>query len=382
MSDDAMPSWLAGDQALAGFVRDIPANQPVALDTEFQWSSTYYPVLALVQFGISRQCVGVADALAIREWQPLSRLLSSPDHQIILFSGANDLPLMVQACGGAAACLPTNLFDVQLASAFCGGGMLSPSLKRVVSQLLGIELDKHETRSDWTKRPLTASQMAYAGGDVALLPELVGIFSQQLSSNGNLAAFQEEMAALCAPEFYVETPVSKAWQRLKNFHALPSEASRSRARALAAWREGYARQRNLPRAWILADEQLLWLAEHNPKSGTAMAAMPPAGHGAGRHNHEAILDALASATIGEEDKPLPVLKPFQREKLAALKNRLAGLVASRAESRNIPAELLASKRELEGMLFNYLTGRPYRTSRLFSGWRAQLLLPTMDDILG
>ncbi len=75
-------------------------------------------------------------------------------------------------------------------------------------------------------------------------------------------------------------------------------------------------------------------------------------------------------------------RPVQREKLAALKNRLAGLVASRAESRNIPAELLASKRELEGVVFNYLAGRPYRVGRLFTGWRAQLLMPTMDDILG
>ena len=382
MSDTMMPEWLSSAQALAGFAGEIPENQPVALDTEFQWSSTYYPVLALVQFGIDRQHVGVADALAIEEWQPLSRLLSSPSHQIILFSGANDLPLMVRACGGAEACLPANLFDVQLASAFCGGGMLSPALKRVVSQLLGIELDKHETRSDWTRRPLTDSQMAYAGGDVALLPELACIFTQQLASNGNLAAFQEEMAALCTPDFYAETPAEKAWQRLRNFHALPSENARARARALATWREEYARRRNLPRAWILGDEQLLWLAEHNPRSGTAMSAMPPAGHGAGRHNHDAILETLAKAEPGEEDKPLPQLKPVQREKLAALKNRLAGLVASRAESRNIPAELLASKRELEGVVFNYLAGRPYRVGRLFTGWRAQLLMPTMDDILG
>ncbi len=376
-----MPQWLDSDRALADFVRGLPAGQPVALDTEFDWTKTYYPMLALLQLGTDRERIGVADALAIRDWRPLRDLLAADDRQIILFSGHNDLPLLVHTCGGPEACLPKKLFDVQLASVFCDGESVSPSLKSVVQAQLGIELDKHETRSDWTKRPLTESQLAYAAGDVALLPELATLFANKLAENGNAAAFQEEMSLWEKPEAYAETPVESAWKRFKNFNILQTNEIRMRVRTLAAWREATARQKNLPRNWILSDGQINWLANRNPQSGSQMAAMPPSGHGAGRHHHDAILAALHNATPAQEDRKILSVRPALRAKLNMMKERLAGLVSSRAKTHHMPEELLASRRELEALATDRLIGLPLRESRLLTGWRAQLLQPALGEIL-
>ena len=377
-----MPEWLDSDRALADFAGAIPAGQPVALDTEFDWTRTYYPVLALLQIGIDRERVGVVDALAVRDWRPLRDLLADGGHRIVVFSGGHDLPLMVRACGGPEACLPKNVFDVQVAGVFCGGKSVSPALKAVVLEQLGIELDKHETRSDWTKRPLTDSQLAYAAGDVALLPELAARFDAMLAENGNADAFADEMSLWERPEAYAEPPAELAWRRLKNFNSFNNNDARTRARVLAVWREKSARQRNLPRGWILSDEQITWLANYNPQSANQMSAMPQGPHGAGRHQRDEMLAAMRDATPAPEDKGAPPIRAsYLRARMNVMRERLFGLVASRAKARHVPEEFLASHRELEAVAYNRLTGLPYRESRIFTGWRADLLQPVLDEIL-
>jgi len=377
-----MPTWLDNDRALADFVGSLPAGRPVALDTEFDWTKSYYPVLALVQIGIDRERIGVADALAIRDWRPLRDILTDADRRILLFSGGNDMPLLVRTCGGPKVCLPRNIFDVQLASVFCGGEKLSPSLKAVVQAQLGIELDKNETRSDWTMRPLTDSQIAYAAGDVALLPELAARFADRLAENGNADAFADEMSLWERPEAYAEAPAELAWRRLKSFNSYSINIVRTRARVLAGWREKAARQRNLPRGWILSDEQLTWLASQNPQNAAQMNAMPFAGHGAGRHHRDEMLAVLREAKPAPEDMGTPPIKTsYLRARMNVMRERLIGLVDSRAKTRHIPEELLASHRELETIIYNRLTDRPYRESRIFTGWRAALLQPVLDEIL-
>src|SRR3546814_10057755 len=66
---------------------------------------------------------------------------------------------------------PHVLFDTQIAAAFVGMG-LGISYRALVAELVGVELDKGETRSDWLQRPLTASQYSYAALDVVYLKTL------------------------------------------------------------------------------------------------------------------------------------------------------------------------------------------------------------------
>ena len=195
-----MIKWIDSSSAFAEYCRSLPPGVPVAVDTEFDWQRSYYPVFALLQIGVDRENAALVDPFAVDDWTPLKELLTDSSRRKILFSGGNDLPILVRACGGPEACIPANVFDVQSAYLFLGESQ-NVALKWVVKEELDIELDKSETRSDWTMRPLTAKQLEYAAGDVVLLPEVAQKVEKRLQDSGNLEFFLEEMAERhCRPE--------------------------------------------------------------------------------------------------------------------------------------------------------------------------------------
>src|SRR4029078_3375013 len=85
--------------------------------------------------------------------------------------------------GGAAL---RGLLDTQIAAAFAG---LGPSLSyaALVKTLLGVELAKHETRTDWLRRPLSPDQLRYAAEDVEDLPALAAELHERLRALGRVA---------------------------------------------------------------------------------------------------------------------------------------------------------------------------------------------------
>ena len=95
-----MSKWIAEDSDLAAYCRGLPPGRSVALDTEFDWTRTFYPVFALLQIGVGREETALVDALAIRDWSPLAELLADATRPKIVFGGVNDLPILVRACGG------------------------------------------------------------------------------------------------------------------------------------------------------------------------------------------------------------------------------------------------------------------------------------------
>ena len=77
---------------------------------------------------------------------------------------AGDLLLFATRYGVRA----TNVFDTQLAAGFVGHG-ISMAYDRLVERALGVALQHNETFSDWSRRPLTEAQIAYAADDVRYL---------------------------------------------------------------------------------------------------------------------------------------------------------------------------------------------------------------------
>ena len=66
----------------------------------------------------------------------------------------------------------------------------------LASELLGKEISKQETRSDWTRRPLSEAQCQYAKDDVLVLEPLYEILSEQLDKAGRLDWMREEMQSI------------------------------------------------------------------------------------------------------------------------------------------------------------------------------------------
>ena len=61
--------------------------------------------------------------------------------------------MLMAACGA----IPATVFDTQIVAGFLG--MSTPSLARLVDQMLGVSLPKADRLSDWLVRPISDNQV-------------------------------------------------------------------------------------------------------------------------------------------------------------------------------------------------------------------------------
>src|SRR6185503_19793611 len=93
------------------------------------------------------------------------------------------------------------------------------SYQRLVRELLGIELAKGETRTDWLRRPLSPAQVESAAQDVELLLPLYRQLRPKLEESGRLAWLLEEAQRLREPARFLPLP-KDAYLRLGSLGSL------------------------------------------------------------------------------------------------------------------------------------------------------------------
>src|SRR5256714_8231958 len=187
---------------LADLVHRLQGVERYAIDTEFHRERTYWPKLALIQLAWEGN-VELIDPFAV-DVAPLAELLSS-NAVAIAHAADQDLEVLDRACGRG----PAKLFDTQLAAGFLG--FSSPSLTSLAEKLLEIRLPKGDRLTDWSRRPLTDSQLSYAAADVADLLALAGIVRRRLEKSGRLAWAQEEGGELLRPPRGAQGPDNGWW---------------------------------------------------------------------------------------------------------------------------------------------------------------------------
>lgn len=326
------------------------------LDTEFARTETFRPRLCLVQIA-AQGAAWCIDTLAGLDTAPLWRAIASAGAMKVMHAAKQDLEVLALSFGG----LPGPLFDTQIAAALLGHPPQA-GYATLVEAEFGVRLDKTQTRTDWSRRPLTTAQLAYAGDDVAWLPELARLLRERLAAQGRLAWAEEDSAALLDPALYGVRP-ERAFERLAGleYQPVPMQA---RARRLAAWREIRADQADRPRQWILSDQALLALASAAPPDLAGIEALQIMAPGAIRNSGTAILAELRAA---EADLASGTLTLTQLPRPAAPDNgnlkRLAGVVQKAAAEVGIAAEILATRSEMTALLRGSRTLRPLR------GWR-------------
>lgn len=363
---------LATDVELAELAQRWAALSELALDTEFVFEKTFWPRPGLVQLAANGE-TALVDAIAISDFAPLARLLLAPTIEKVVHSGSGDALLLERMCG----CRPQPLFDTQVAAAFAGLGA-SLSYAALVEKLLGKKLGKHETRTDWTRRPLSPDQLRYAAEDVADLLEVAGLLRTRLTELGRLDWVREESAAQSAGDPERERP-ENAWRRLRGFDRLPPRV-RVVARELARWRELAARERDLPRGFVLADETLVALARRGalePAEAKKLPAFDLRRHAAFVPLWIAALaDAEAAAdSAPPEDEPAPTAP---RDELERRDRALAGIVERKAKALELPPELLLSRRQREALLSGG-DGSTALSERL-TGFRRELFADALADL--
>ena len=259
----------------------------------------------------------------------------------------------------------SNLMDTQI----CAGLLGHPAqigYAGLSSELLNVAISKDQTRTDWSRRPLTDAQLHYAAEDVVHLPKLHELLKQQLIDKGRYEWALEDSAALSDISLYKPDPES-AWRRVKSIPYIPSD-QQARARALSEWRENRAVELDKPRQWILADKTLLQIADANPADASALERLsevpPPVARKQGRKLLSILAAANAAFTRGEVSYQQQIP---DRDLDKALSKKLTGIVREQAEQLGFAAEILASKRDINALL------RGSTKSRVTTGWRKAII---------
>src|SRR6267378_4135427 len=265
-------SLITDSGALAAFCDRQREVEFVAVDTEFMRERTFWPILCVVQVAGPDEAVAI-DALAPGiELAPLLALMADAKILKVFHAARQDLEIFFQLSG----LVPHPIFDTQVAAMVCGFGDAA-SYETLVKRLARANLDKASRFTDWAHRPLTERQVQYALADVVHLRTVYDRLQQLLDENGRAGWFEEEMANLVDPAIYRSEP-AEAWRRFR-IRGRADQRFLGVLRALAAWREKAAQQRDLPRGRIMRDEAVLEIATHAPKTIETLARTRSLGKG-------------------------------------------------------------------------------------------------------
>src|SRR6202789_1618116 len=275
----------------AGAHLEVPNSS--GLDTQFPRERTFFPKLCLVQLAAAG-AVWCVDTLRVGGLEPLVPALTAPSSRKVIHAARQDL----EAFYLNVKRVISPVFDTQIAAGCIG---LKPQIgyADLVKTLLDVPLAKGQTRTDWSKRPLTAAQLEYAADDVKYLNEVADRLRERLRALGREQWVIEDCRALEDPSLYEPAPAD-AWKRLRSLHKV-APAMRARAKVLAVWREKTARLKNLPRGWVLDDEALFRTAESLPATPAALAATFSSRRPMSEALAEDLLDALRDRPGGARD---------------------------------------------------------------------------------
>jgi ribonuclease D len=334
------------------------AGRPwIALDTEFLRTRTYYARLCLLQIHDGEKS-WLVDVPELDSLESLRGVFFDRGVKKVLHSARQDLETLYGAFGD----VPTPVWDTQIAAALLGHG-LQTGYATLVETLTGRRLPKAHTRADWCRRPLPPELREYAVDDVVDLAIVFEMLEARLASEGRLDWLAEECARLADPAVYRGAP-EDAWRGFGAGAHLPPAAQHC-LRALLVWRETVAQHRDLPRAWIVPDAALIGIAREIPASAEALAAIADVPEPFVRRYATAVLRVLREAQVpgaaaiweaGER------LSPEERNRV----QDLLGFLKRVAEKNHVAPELLATRREAEGLM------RGRDDARLLNGWRREL----------
>jgi len=349
-------------EQLDDVLAEVRAAARMALDTEFLREKTYFAKLCLAQVATPDR-VFLLDPTRGLDLARLSELLADPAIEVVVHAGWQDLQLFYQRNG----CVPANVFDVQLAAGFAG---LSASLAygRLVQEVLGVELEKGEAYTDWCRRPLTDKQVRYAADDVRYLLPAADRIKAKLAELGRGQWLAEEMRWLETAEAYAAD--EEIWRKVAGQGTL-SPRQTATLRELAHWREDVAAQRDLPRGWLIKDATLVEIARRAPSSVPELKTI----RGIDTREAERSGPGILQAVQRGQEAP-PVKRPPAPNKTLQVRARMiAGLadavLRARSEEAGIAPELVASRSDVDALLFSVLSGRGDGdgTNRLLHGWR-------------
>lgn len=342
-------------------VTELRRQMQLGIDTEFMRERTYFAQLCLTQIATPDE-IWCVDPLAGHPQDEFWKEILL--HDWVVHSARQDIEVIYQTAGA----MPASIFDTQVAAGLLGFPA-QMGYAGLIKEIFDVDIHKIHTRADWSKRPLRDEYLEYAAEDVEYLLPACEILTERLTEKGRLDWAREDSDWLLDPELY-DIGDGQAIDRLKGARNFRGRR-RAAAVRLAGWREAEAIKRNRPRQWIMRDNVLLDIAYKLPSSEAEMADIEGIPPKLVRRVGEQLLDIVAAS--GRDDRNYRPPRPPDEGQKALLKEMQAR-VAGCAGDLDIAAETIASKRELSAVI---ISGN--RNSRVFSGWRAELI---GKDLLG
>lgn len=345
----------------------------LAIDTEFVRTRTLYPKLGLLQIFDGKQ-LALIDPIAIDDLSPFWQLLTNENIVKVLHACSEDLEVFLTS----ANCKPVNLIDSQIIMSFLGHG-LSMGYAAMVEHYTGIELDKSESRTDWTKRPLTQKQLDYASADVDYLFQLYPKFLAEIENVGRLDYAKQETQLLIERKF---TPIDEdnLYRQMKLACRLNSKQLNT-LQHLTRWRFQQAKKRDLPIGFVAKDHTLMSIAQYNPQTIEAMNQLKGAELQDIRHKGKSMLSIvkLASQT-SEIDYPAKITRLDEYPGYKQIFKTVKAFIVAIAEKNGLAIENLASKKQINQFLTWHFNVNDVRA--LASESTTNMLTPNVDILTG
>jgi ribonuclease D len=311
-------AWIRTPEALAELAGSLEGCRAIALDTESDSLYHHFEKVCLVQIATDRGQAVLVDALAIRDLSPLAPAMADPGLVKVLHGADYDVTTLKRDFGFSF----TSLFDTMIAARLLGRNEIG--LAAVARDELGVALTKDNQKDDWSRRPLSPQQEAYALADVLHLVELRERLSRKLAAAGRLGWLEEECEAVARLEPAARKRDPLAYLGIKGARRLPPRGLAA-LRELHAWRERRAEEKDTPAFKILGNEALLRLAELRPRDAAGLGAVPGVLPRLQRQAGE-LLGALRRAEDLPESElprvvrpPRPVVEDAVRQRVERLK---------------------------------------------------------------
>ena len=219
-------------------ISSLENEEILGIDTEFDWRTTYFPTLSLLQIATKGK-IFLIDCLQCKNLKNLKNILEDQDRLIIFHSSRSDATVLFTNLHIKVK----NVFDIQIAEKIIHGGDIK-NYASIVKTYLNISLNKSETNSNWLKRPFTKSQIDYAANDVRFL---IKIYNKQ-------KRILEKKNAYFTVKDLTKKEVSSGSQKLYIPRLRKFKSQNKIEKDLFMWRENMAMERNVPPSYIFKDK--------------------------------------------------------------------------------------------------------------------------------
>ena len=365
-----MFQFIQQQQDLTPVLEKMDRNEVYGLDTEFIKVDTLWPKLGVFQINVENN-VYLLDGTTLdlsEFWNKLFRA-----QQNVFHACSEDIDLIYHYAQHKTL---NNVFDTQVGMSFLGHG-LQVSYQNALKQMLDVDIDKGETRSNWLARPLSPAQLSYAANDVLYLMNLSEKVKQELESK-SLLHFALEDCQHLTQEIATETPLHLLYQDIGNYRH--SRRQLMQLQQLAVWREQMVKALNTPRSFILKNSSMIDLVEKNPKNAFQLSGVKDIRQNVVREHGKTILD-LVKFLPEQADWPLRMARPI-RHSSKDVGEKIDHLIQNVVNETSIPKEVLMRKKWMNALHQHVVFHNDEQDlPDYLLGWRYDLLTQPLIQLL-